>query len=181
MSSMAAELLNAFRRELESVELLELEEDFYHKVRSWLISLKSSGSSSQLDAEILLEKSKETIKKLFLLRTIKELNYIWSKDTKPDVRIPREEAVMIECILNLISKICGTEDLPLEPEPEASDQFMVLVSFMKPYTKLMLADGRVIGPFIPGDLVIIPKRDAVELERHGVAKRIMEIYTTSVQ
>lgn len=175
---MAAELLNVFKRELESVELLELDEDFYHKVKVWLTSLKSSSSGSQLDTEILLEKSKETIKKLFLLRIIKELNYLWSKNTKPDVRIPREEVAMIECILNIISKICETEDLRSEPEPETLEKFMVLASFRKPYTKLMLADGRVIGPFIPGDLVVIPRRDAAELERLGVAQRIMEVHTT---
>ncbi|MEM1820089.1 MAG: hypothetical protein QXU64_00680, partial [Thermofilaceae archaeon] len=62
------ELQGALRRELETGELLDLEEDFYDNVQNWLksLSIETGRDTTELPNE-LAERAKATVKKLLIL------------------------------------------------------------------------------------------------------------------
>lgn len=166
------ELQSALRRELEAGELLDLENDFYDNVRSWLATAAREARSGEheLDAAVV-ERAKETVKKLLLLRLIKEVSYIWVHDRIPERRLPKQEAAILENVLNvlkdLLSQIERDEVKRVsKPAPQREGGgLMAVVTFRRPYPKFMLSDGRIVGPFAERDVAVIPVRDAKTLER----------------
>ena len=181
--SSLAELQSALRRELESDDLMELEEDFYVKVRKTLTGLHPTGKEPSSETQaVYMERARETLEKLFLLRLKKEIEHILRYGEKPKKRMPKEESEVLDNILKSLSLIIRTtpEEKPpsikskeLTYKPEISD--LVLVSFKKPYSKILIAEGMILGPFLPGDVAIIPRKVASELESSQILEIIMNI------
>lgn len=180
---MLAELQSALRRELETGELLDLEEDFYDTVQSWLKSLstRAEEGAAELPDE-LVERAKMTVKKLFLLRLVKELNYIWTHDCMPEKRLPKQEASVLESILGTINRITGEEaekhggmeeTIKVTLSPARGLNVVALVFFKKPYSKLMLSNGKLLGPFAAGDIAIVPLSDAAMLANAEIVEVLM--------
>ncbi|RLE84103.1 MAG: hypothetical protein DRJ67_11120 [Thermoprotei archaeon] len=169
-----ADLQSVFRRELESGEVLGLDADFYERARAWLAELEERASKGGLEAEALrleLEMAKETLRRLFLLRLIKELNYLWRHGKKPDVALPREEARLLDQVVATLSEVAGPSARPAGPREVG----LAIVAFRKPYSRVMLPGGGVLGPFSAGDVAIVPRAVALELKRLGVAEVVAEL------
>ncbi|MEM0458611.1 MAG: hypothetical protein QXZ31_01965 [Thermofilaceae archaeon] len=178
------ELQSALRRELETGELLDLEEDFYDNVQNWLKSLSTeTGRNTTELPDELAERAKATVKKLLILRLTKELNYLWTHGVIPEKRLPKQEAALLKSILSILSKITCEEAKEQEEVPEREDRstalpvrgfnMMALVSFKKPYTKLVLSNGKLLGPFSIGDIAVLPLSDADMLARDETVEIIM--------
>lgn len=169
-----ADLQSAFKRELESGEVLGLDADFYERARAWLAELEEKAGRGGLQAEALrleLEMARETLRRLFLLRLIKELNYLWRHGKKPDVALPKEEARLLDQVMVALSELAGPPARPARPR-EAG---LAIVAFRKPYSRVMLPGGGILGPFSTGDVAIVPRAVALELKRIGVAEVIAEL------
>ena len=181
--STLAELQSALRRELESDDLMELEEDFYAKVKKTLASLHLTGREPSSEARaIYMERARETVEKLFLLRLKKEVEHILRYGEKPKKRMPKEESEVLDNILKSLTLIIRTtsEEIPSSIKskesiykPESSS--FVLVSFKKPYSKILISEGMILGPFLPGDVAIIPRKVASELESSQILEMIMNV------
>lgn len=181
--STLAELQSALKRELESEDLVELEEDFYVKVRKTLakLQLTEKEPSSEVLA-IYAERARETVGKLFLLRLKKELEHMLRYGEKPRKPMPKEESEVLDNIVKTLSVITRavseethqpTKSKDLTLKSETSN--FVLTIFKKPYSKILIADGRVLGPFLPGDIAIMPRKVASELESAQALEIVMNI------
>lgn len=180
--SALTELQSALKRELESGDLTDLEEDFYSKVRKALAELQSSGGHAAPGAaSTLIERARRTAEKLFLLRLVKSLDYMLKHGEKPPIRMPREEAEILDIVLKTLSAITDSspraraERKERAPGSARAVSEYALIAFRKAYSKVMMPDGRVLGPFQPGDVAIVPKRVADELAASRVAEVIAEL------
>jgi len=61
---------------------------------------------------------------------------------------------------------------PPPPPPQAADQELTLVRFLQPLPAIMGVDMKAYGPFKPEDVASIPKQNAVNLIRRGIAKLV---------
>lgn len=174
MSSLLTELQSALRREIESGELLELDEEFYSRVRSRVRVLALSSPAP----DIVVSKAKETLRRLMLLRLLKEVAYLWSSGEAPSARrIPKEERMVLNAIANALSSITDFEGESLHAAQKRAGEGgeLLLVLFKKPCPKLMLEDGRVLGPFSAGDMAIVQKTSSNVIEKLGVAAVVAEL------
>lgn len=58
------------------------------------------------------------------------------------------------------------------PPPQAADQELAVVRFLQPLPAIMGVDMKAYGPFKPEDVASIPKQNAVNLIRRGIAKLV---------
>ncbi|HDD33620.1 MAG TPA: hypothetical protein ENG30_00555 [Thermofilaceae archaeon] len=174
------DIQSVFKRELERGEILSLDTDFYERARRLLSKLRSeAATSSGLRGEALaaeLRLLEETLRRLFLLRLMKELGYLWRHGRKPEVLLPKEESAIMDQLVYALSSIIGGEAVEAESlEAEAGwSEELALVAFSKPYTKLLVPGKGALGPFSRGDVAVIPKRAARELEELGVVEIVVE-------
>ncbi len=185
MRELLAELQSTLKRELESMELLNLEGDFYDTVSARLAEVSARAEGAENEAVLAsIELARETLKKLFLLRLVKGLYHVWLKGSLPAVSLPRQEASILNAVLSAMERIASeagasTSEPPARAEPAAARRragtLSALALFKKSHARLILSDGKLLGPFAPGDLAVIPLRDARELERLGAADVVASI------
>ncbi len=174
-----AELENALKRELESDELLDLEGDFYSKVRKLLTELRQNKSEL---SSIFEERIRKTVEKLFLIRLKKELEHLLRYGEIPKRIIPNEEYHVLINVTKVISIITQlvTEEAKITEEDKnfilksGFSGKLSLVVFRKTYSKLLIPDKGVLGPFSPGDIAVVPEAVANELKRLQVLDVIAE-------
>ncbi|TRO53912.1 hypothetical protein E2P71_05390 [Candidatus Bathyarchaeota archaeon] len=58
------------------------------------------------------------------------------------------------------------------PPPQTADQELTVVRFLQPLPAIMGVDMKAYGPFKPEDVASIPKQNAVNLIRRGIAKLV---------
>ncbi|MEM1508894.1 MAG: hypothetical protein QXY49_02050 [Thermofilaceae archaeon] len=169
-------LQNILKREIESNEVYPLEVDFYVKIKTRLSEIHNVTVSGEISKELLEEWIKRvhsTVHSILLLRLTKELLYVWFKGEKPNIVVPKEESEILDKILETLSSISKLEASSSQNKGKVLK--LSIVSFSKPYSKVVLSDGRILGPFSMNDVAIIPSTDAAELERAGVAKKIVDL------
>lgn len=169
-------LQNVLKREIESNEVYPLEADFYVKIKTRLSEIRKVAVSGEISKELLEEWIKRvhsTMHSILLLRLTKELLYVWFKGEKPNIVVPKEESEILDKILETLSNISKLEVSPSQDKGKTLK--LSIVSFLKPYSKVVLSDGRILGPFSASDIAVIPNVDAAELERAGVAKKIVDL------
>ncbi len=177
VSDVEGYLQNVLKREIESSEVYPLEADFYAKIKVRLSEVCKVAVSGEVSKELLegwVKRIRSTMLSILFLRLTKELLYVWFRGEKPNVTIPKEEAEILDKILETLSNISKLEISPSQDKVEAPPKLSI-VSFLKPYSKVVLSDGRILGPFSAGDVAIIPGVDAAELERVGVARKIADL------
>jgi len=180
--STLAELESALRRELETDELLDLEEDFYSKIRKLLTDIHQIRNKSLEIIPILEERVCKTVEKLFLIRLKKELEHLLRYGEIPKKSIPKEEHQILINIMKIISTITqfAIEEAKIVSENKiciSKIDFigkLSLVVFRKTYPKLLISDKGVLGPFSPGDIAIVPEAVANELKKLQVLDVIAE-------
>lgn len=181
--STLAELESALRRELASDELLDLEEDFYSKARKLLNDIRRAQSESAGASRVIEERIRETIEKLFLFRLKKELEHLLRYGEIPKKSIPQEERQVLISINKILSAITQTSIKEGKTSGEGrapksgSPTKLSLVVFRKPYSKILLSEKGVLGPFAPGDVAIVPEAVANELKRSQVLEVIADFET----
>lgn len=163
-------IVNVFIAELESPKLYELDIDFYKQALSYVKRLETT-DGSEYEAKVL----RRTLEKLFILRLEKMIKHLWRTGEKPDIKLPLEEAAVLDEIEKTVSVIRGLErdvkgEMDLKHTLVDKEAKGVLVYFTKPYSRIMLKDGMILGPFSQGDIAFLPKEVAKELESKGVIK-----------
>ncbi|OYT32167.1 MAG: hypothetical protein B6U94_00660 [Thermofilum sp. ex4484_79] len=173
-----SEITNVFIREVESNKLLNLDVDFYEKARRYINRLEGRKDKefSEYEAKVL----RLTLEKLFLIRIRKALDHIWRYGEKPNVQVPIEEAEVIDAIYKIVEHFrtiipSGKETLfPTSEkgthERAGVDLRSVLVFFIKPYAKISIGEGEILGPFVKGDLALVPYHIAKDLEGKGIVE-----------
>ena len=80
------------------------------------------------------------------------------KDTLPQTRPPRQKT-----------------QKPVQPAPkyEEKDTELFLVRFLKPLPAIMGIDMKAYGPFQPEELATIPRQNAENLIKRGIAKKVI--------
>lgn len=173
----------ALSRELLSPELEPLDSDFYKKAVKMIKEAQSSGD--RITAELLAH----SLKLLLVLRVEKELQILFKKGEVP-AGIPEEERSILECVKRVLllfesseaperderaspsKTVSKAEALPTAGEVAVSKtREAVLVSFLKPYPKI-IDRGASLGPFRPGDMALLSRKMAEELEREGYVEVI---------
>jgi len=173
----------ALSRELLSPDLEPLESDFYKKAVKMIKEAQSSGD--QVTAELLLQ----SLKLLLAVRVQKELQMLFKKGEVP-AGIPEEERSIVDCIRRVFllfegSKAPEEDEQALLRGPESKAEAfstggeaaasrareVVLVSFLKPYPKIV-DHGASLGPFKRGDIALLSRKMAEELEKGGYVEII---------
>ena len=187
--SSAAEIESIFRRELERGGLTSLDIDFYERAKILLARLSREARDAKgLEAEMLhneLMYLKETLRHLFLIRIIKILNDVWNTGKRPEIQLPKEEIDVVNRVLDILSSIVVEEAKPRLEKPaplqnhesfreEGARPHLVLVSFNKPYTRILLREGESLGPFSKGHVALLPVEIANELAKNGTVEILME-------
>jgi len=183
--STVAEIESIFRRELESGELTGLDFDFYEKARKLISRLRSEAEAARgIEAEVKMHELshlKDTLRRLFLLRLAKALDAGYGLTRRVEIALPREEAEVLSKTLDVVNSILGEEEKtgrqepppPPPPRTGAGASRFMLVSFKKPYAKILLPSGETLGPFSQGDVTLLPP----EVTRELAAKDVVEVLT----
>lgn len=158
------EILRVFLREIESPDPLDLDKDFYKKALGYIGSLPPR---EEYEGRAL----RKTLGKLFLMRIEKLLKYHMKTSRFPEVSLPSEEEEVIRKIKEFLEIF---ESRGIAPRAETAGLGLreegVLVFFLKPYSKIAVEGGRVLGPFSKGDLAYIPRKIADSLESDGIVE-----------
>ncbi len=160
-------IVNVFIAELESPKLYELDTNFYKQALDYVKRLEAK-DGNKYEAKVL----RRTLEKLFILRLEKIIKHIWRTGEKPNIKLPMEEAVLLNEIERIVSTIRGKEEGIEEIKHISMSKEIkgVLVYFTKPYSRIMLKEGVILGPFSQGDIAFLPREIAKELESKGVIK-----------
>jgi DNA replication initiation complex subunit (GINS family) len=171
---------NLLKRELIEEGLQPLEPDFYKTVINAMKTLKPESP--------LRENLWQTIRILFLLRLKKEVDILLRGETDKLKGIPQEEREVITKILEtiemeksrpiaqqmaarpLVEEEVGAKELKTQGEGTQRTS-TCLVVFLKPYASIIDKDFKG-GPFRKGDIALIPRRIAVDLERDNYVEII---------
>lgn len=162
-------IVNIFINELESSSLRELEPDFYSKALRYVKGLESA-KGHEYEARVI----RKTLEKLLVLRLEKIIRQLWRTGERPEVGIAKEEAEILSMIEETLATLKG-KGKHIEEEKivhKQTEEEGVLVYFLKPYSRIMLSEGMMLGPFSQGDIAFLPSEVAKELKEKGVVRVI---------
>ncbi len=168
-----SEIVKVFEAELESDKLQSIDFTFYSKSREYLARLKEKAEKASSDAEKTfylkeVETASILLEKIFLLRLRKilelffrgEIEEIEQKLAKEEIEFKKKLSIFLEKIRSIDVKRTSREDKGL------------LVRFKKSYSRIVLENGNVMGPFHKGDIAYLPRKIAAELDRIEVVEVI---------
>jgi DNA replication initiation complex subunit (GINS family) len=171
-------LVEVYRKELASQDLLELPEDFYQDVSKLTSRLmfKAKGSNS-FEKELLEEELKNVIflvQEIYSARVLKAMEKINSGETP--VVLERERTAFLEVrqsLEKLHSELIGpvlrgmtTVSAPVE---RTRAPVVLLIDFQE---RILAADQKYYGPFRKGEVVNMPESNAESMLRHGYVRRM---------
>jgi len=170
-------MLELLLREMESVDLLRIEEDFYEKTAKKLLHFKNfieSISDKNIREDMLRQFSstERVLKILLLLRIKKALEEIMSKDTIDYSKLPRLEREILFQVLDKYDRFLRRFQRTLQGKQYPKKTGYRLVYFLKRYPKILASNGKSYGPFRENDLALLPLADANYLEKRGIVKGV---------
>ncbi|HDH06772.1 MAG TPA: hypothetical protein ENF87_00205 [Thermoproteales archaeon] len=167
-----SEILKVFEAELESDKLQVIDFTFYTKSREYLSKLlkKASEASSDVEKSLYLKEAKlvsTLLEKIFLLRMSKMLDMLFRGEVeKAEKNLAKEEVEFMKYLSNFLERLRTVESSKTVKPP--GKLMGLLVRFKKPYSRLILENGSVMGPFHTGDIAYLPRKNAVELSKNDI-------------
>lgn len=166
------ELLDIYKEEIASRDLLPLPKDFYVKVKSIMLSeqKKEKNNLSRRLKEEEIKVLKNVLEGLFLIRMIKIMEHLANNKDIDRKGLTIEEVELLDHIEALLGKIKGEPIQGTYKRVIKKD----LVLFLKHYPSFVASDGNVYGPFLMNDLAYLPHTDSLFLQRKGIVTIIKE-------
>ena len=193
-------LLKAWRREKDSPDLQFIEDQFLRQAQGYLDTLNATSMSQEtLEGKALREErgyasSMLTELKNTRLRKIVE-SILTNSPVDAKALTPGEQQLYAN-LTHLLSEYSEAPEAPLtsipqpppkvvrQPEtlkappfprsqPEPVGEELVVVRFLKPVPAIMGVDMKAYGPFMAEDVGTLPRANAVNLIKRGIAKPVM--------
>lgn len=172
------ELVKLYRDEINSLEMVDLPDDFYQNIARHISQLNFEIKRGDgLRQELLKEELRNValmVQKIHLTRVIKAIDRV-TQDRLPGQLIERERYAFSE-IRQSIEKlqadlvqpaISGEVDVPVPPELTN-----VLLMMLVDVPEISGVDMRSYGPFVKGEIASIPAKNADLMVRHGAARKV---------
>lgn len=196
MSDRYGRLREAWEKEIEKPELQKIPDEFLQEMRRYSEELNKTPTDPGTLTGSITKKEKRFVGQMLRELTETRLSKIVTKELRGEpidahAMTPEEQRLHSNVRQLLLGYRQGAEI----PEPEAPpaaqtpkpaaaprpsaaapreepESEMVVVRFLKPLPAIMGVDMRAYGPFDPEDVASIPRRNAVNLIRRGIAKLV---------
>lgn len=196
MSDRYERLHKAWERENEKPELQNISDEFIHEMRRYSEELNKTPTDPGTLTGSITKKERRFVGQMLRELTETRLRKIVTKELRGEpidaqAMTPEEQRLHA----NLRQLLLGYRQGADIPEPEApptvrlprpaqtqrpsgdaprevSDGDLVVVRFLKPLPAIMGVDMKAYGPFDPEDVANIPRQNAVNLIRRGIAKLV---------
>jgi len=193
MSDRYQRLHQTWRKEKETAELQNIKDEFLREMAQYIQEL----NKAPVDTESLTGRVTQT-ERTHANQMLKELTEtrlgkivrreLEGKPIDAKALTPEEQRLHAN-MRQLLTSYRDGSDLPApepprapaapKPRPEpsptppwAADQELTVVRFLQPLPAIMGVDMKAYGPFKPEDVASIPKQNAVNLIRRGIAKLV---------
>lgn len=176
------ELFDAWKKEMESPELMPLPKDFYARLADYLRRIREE--RRLLDEESLRgklikieeENVKRMISDLIRVRHAKILGIIERDGVIPAGSLTEEEeSIYVDIAASKRALDHLLNDILLGQRPRVrrlkSTDFMV-VRILREIPQIIGVDMKVYGPFKPEDIAVLPEENAMALIKQGAAVEI---------
>jgi len=196
MSDRYERLHKAWERENEKPELQNISDEFIHEMRRYSEELNKTPTDPGTLTGSITKKERRFVGQMLRELTETRLRKIVTKELRGEpidaqAMTPEEQRLHANLRQLLLGYRQGA-DIP-EPEVpptvrlprpaqtqrpsgdaprEVSDGDLVVVRFLKPLPAIMGVDMKAYGPFDPEDVANIPRQNAVNLIRRGIAKLV---------
>jgi len=196
MSDRYERLHKAWERENEKPELQNISDEFIHEMRRYSEELNKTPTDPGTLTGSITKKERRFVGQMLRELTETRLRKIVTKELRGEpidaqAMTPEEQRLHA----NLRQLLLGYRQGADIPEPEApptvrvprpaqtqrpsgdaprevSEGDLVVVRFLKPLPAIMGVDMKAYGPFDPEDVANIPRQNAVNLIRRGIAKLV---------
>jgi len=188
-------LQKAWEKENEKPELQKIPDEFLHEIRRYSEELNKTPTDPGTLIGVITKKEKRFVGQMLRELTETRLRKIVTKELRGEpidaqAMTPEEQRLHSNMRQLLLGYRQGAEipepeappeaktPRPTSPRPTAAaphkepEGEMVVVRFLKPLPAIMGVDMRAYGPFDPEDVASIPRRNAVNLIRRGIAKLV---------
>jgi len=195
MSERFEKLHKAWEKENEKPELQKIPDEFLHEMRRYSEELNKTPTDPGTLTGSITKKEKRFVSQMLRELTETRLRKIVTKELRGEpidaqAMTPEEQRLHSNLRKLLLSYRQGAEIPEPEAPPEAQtprpaptrpsaaaprgepESEMVVVRFLKPLPAIMGVDMKAYGPFDPEDVASIPRRNAVNLIRRGIAKLV---------
>ena len=196
MTNRYERLYKAWEKENEEPELQNIPDEFLHEMRRYSEELNKTPTDSETLTGSITKKERQFVSQMLRELTETRLRKIVTKGVGGEpidaqAMTPEEQRLHANLRQLLIDYRQGA-DIP-EPEmppivrvprpasiqrpsvtlpQESSEGELVVVRFLKPLPAIMGVDMKAYGPFNPEDVASIPRQNAVNLIRRGIAKLV---------
>jgi len=196
MSDRYERLHKAWERENEKPELQNISDEFIHEMRRYSEELNKTPTDPGTLTGSITKKERRFVGQMLRELTETRLRKIVTKELRGEpidaqAMTPEEQRLHANLRQLLLGYRQGA-DIP-EPEVpptvrlprpaqtqrpsgdaprEVSEGDLVVVRFLKPLPAIMGVDMKAYGPFDPEDVANIPRQNAVNLIRRGIAKLV---------
>jgi len=192
MSERYQRLHQAWMKEKATAELQNINDEFLQEMRKYIQELnKASVDTESLTGRITQterQHGNQMLKELTETRLEKIVRReLEGKPIDAQALTPEEQRLHAN-LRQLLASYRDGSDLPAPessrpqaapkprpeptPPPQAADQELTVVRFLQPLPAIMGVDMKAYGPFKPEDVASIPKQNAVNLIRRGIAKLV---------
>jgi DNA replication initiation complex subunit (GINS family) len=198
MSGRYERLRRAWEREREKPELQNIPDGFLQEMHRYSEELKKTPADPETLTGSITKKEKRFVSQMMTELTETRLRKIVTKELRGEpidaqAMTPEEQRLHANLRQLLLSyrqradvpepmieapatvRAPGPAEAPrasVPPPREEPEGEMVVVRFLKPLPAIMGVDMKAYGPFDPEDVASIPRRNAVNLIRRGIAKLV---------
>ncbi len=195
MSDRYGRLQEAWKREIEKPELQNIPDEFLHEMRRYSDELNKTATDPGTLTGSITEKEKRFVGRMLRELTETRLRKIVTKELggepidaqamtpeeqrlhsnvrqllqgyRQGAEIPEPEAPVVQ-----VTRPASTPRPSIAAPREAAEDGLVVIRFLKPLPAIMGVDMKAYGPFDPEDVASIPRKNAVNLIRRGIAKLV---------
>lgn len=172
-------LVNVFREEKTSKELVELSEEFYQDVAKYISRLTFELKRGDVVRRELLQEELRNVvymvQEIHLARVFKALDKI-ARGRLPSPVLERERYAFSE-MRQILEKLQAeivypaiTGKVAVAPPHERTRILLLMLADI--HEKIVGVDMRNYGPFSKGEVVTLPEPNAEAMIKHGVARKI---------
>jgi DNA replication initiation complex subunit (GINS family) len=195
MSDRYERLRKAWEKEIDKPELQQIPDEFLHEMHRYSEELNKTPTDPETLTGSITKKEKMFVGKMLGELTETRLRKIVTKELRGEpidaqAMTPEEQRLHSNVRQLLQGYRQGAEipepeaappiqvPWPAAPRPsvstprEAAEDDLVVIRFLKPLPAIMGVDMKAYGPFDPEDVASIPRQNAVNLIRRGIAKLV---------
>ncbi len=171
-------LKNILKNEIESDSLTKIDKDFFSLVKEYIRRMGFKKTKNELHQQLLdkqIDVSKKISEELFKIRLQKTLNLVILGDIDQYNKIlTNEEKFIFEKVSEIVKK---EKQLAIETQSLKNKRSIpikngIFLKMCDKVPKIAGVDKREYGPFIPQDIVVLPKDNAKILIKRSVAEEI---------